>query len=190
MRACHSFDSSSTSSQLHSTCFTLHICPIQQTSPPIRRTVAHMAVTTKQSRNAAKVRLDSVEEESWRPANNKRTISLAGIFDEIRNKRQKGGDVGDDGIQRSPPPRKAVAKTTPRNEEHSGARETGSAAGEFFAQFVSKKKHAQNPIYRDFDGQSWNSRRVTIADLGTRDRWRVRARCRQRSGRVTPACLG
>ncbi|TKA48487.1 hypothetical protein B0A54_00622 [Friedmanniomyces endolithicus] len=106
---------------------------------------------SKQSRNAAKGRLDSAEEENWRPANNKRTISLAGIFDEIRNKRQKGGDVGDDGLQRSPPPRKAVAKTTPRNEEHSGARETGSAAGEFFAQFASKKKHAQHPIYRDFD---------------------------------------
>ncbi|KAK0854480.1 hypothetical protein LTS02_011500 [Friedmanniomyces endolithicus] len=130
------------------TCFTLDSRPIQQTSPPIQR---NMAITSKQSRNAAKGRLDSAEEEKWRPANNKRTISLAGIFDEIRNKCQKGGDVGDDGIQHSPPPRKAVAKTTPRNEEHSGARETGSAAGEFFAQFASKKKHAQHPIYRDFD---------------------------------------
>jgi len=149
-----------------------------------------MAVTSKQSRNAAKGRLDSAEEENWWPANNKRTISLAGIFDEIRNKRQKGGDASEDELWRSPPAREATVKATPRNEEHSGARETGSAAGEFFAQFASKKKHAQHPIYRDFDGQSWGSRHVTIADLGTRDRWRVRARCRQRSGRVTPACLG
>ncbi|KAK1818361.1 hypothetical protein LTR12_007275 [Friedmanniomyces endolithicus] len=143
-----------------------------------------MAVTTKQSRNAAKVRLDSVEEESWRPANNKRTISLAGIFDEIRNKRQKGGDVGDDGIQRSPPPRKAVAKTTPRNEEHSGARETGSAAGEFFAQFVSKKKHAQNPIYRDFDGlesqamqisRGWKQKSGLCRNLCKKRKWTLRS---------------
>ncbi|KAK1083294.1 hypothetical protein LTR33_003360 [Friedmanniomyces endolithicus] len=110
-----------------------------------------MAVTSKQSRNAAKGRLDSAEEENWWPANNKRTISLAGIFDEIRNKRQKGGDASEDELWRSPPAREATVKATPRNEEHSGARETGSAAGEFFAQFASKKKHAQHPIYRDFD---------------------------------------
>ncbi|KAK0260935.1 hypothetical protein LTR91_002153 [Friedmanniomyces endolithicus] len=110
-----------------------------------------MAVTSKQGRDAAKGRMDSAEEQTWRPANPKRTISLAGIFDEIRNKRQKGGDVSADERQRSPPARVATSNATPRNEEHSGAREVGSAAGEFFAQFASKKKQAQHPIYRDFD---------------------------------------
>ncbi|TKA49178.1 hypothetical protein B0A54_01254 [Friedmanniomyces endolithicus] len=112
-----------------------------------------MAVTSKQGRDAAKGRMDSAEEQTWRPANPKRTISLAGIFDEIRNKRQKGGDVSADERQRSPPARVATSNATPRNEEHSGAREVGSAAGEFFAQFASKKKQAQHPIYRDFDAR-------------------------------------
>ncbi|TKA75691.1 hypothetical protein B0A55_03182 [Friedmanniomyces simplex] len=119
-----------------------------------------MAVTSKHTRNTARAWPDQAEKENRPPTSNKRTISLAGIFDEIRNKRLKGEDESEVNLQRSPAARRGIAqaegfrpqsKVTPRNEGHRAAREAGSAAGEFFAQFTVKKKQALHPIYRDFD---------------------------------------